>query len=121
MPKEDYIPVCEYDQKHKCDGTRWFECQHGDSGLSGQHCIHVVYTPKEFFEPEDEPKPALVPAEYTISKLEDSLEKAKEIIHFAMSLEKHPTFISVNLCKNGDAYVTLNYTFSYDEDENEGE
>lgn len=23
MPKEDYIPVCEYDQKHKCDGTRW--------------------------------------------------------------------------------------------------
>lgn len=65
MPKEDYIPGCEYDQKHK---------------------------------------PALVPAEYTISKFEDSLEK-------------HPTFISVNICKNGDAYVNL----SYDEDENEGE
>lgn len=78
MPKEDYIPGCKYDQKHK---------------------------------------PALVPAEYTISKFEDSLEKAKEIIHFAMTLEKHPTFISVNLCKNGDAYVNL----SYDEDENEGE
>lgn len=82
MPKEDYIPGCEYDQKHK---------------------------------------PALVPAEYTISKFEDSLEKAKEIIHFAMTLEKHPMFISVDLCKNGDAYVTLSYTFSYDEDENEGE
>ena len=82
MPKEDYIPGCEYDQKHK---------------------------------------PALVPAEYTISKLEDSLEIVKEIIHFAMTLEKHPTFINVNLCKNGDAYVNLNYTFSYDEDENEGE
>lgn len=78
MPKEDYIPGCEYDQKHK---------------------------------------PALVPAEYTISKFEDSLEKAKEIIHFAMTLEKHPTFINVNICKNGDAYVNL----SYDEDENEGE
>ena len=109
MSKEDYIPVCEYDQKHKCDGTRWFECPSSDFGLSGQHCIHVVYTPKEFFEP--------VPAEYTISKLEDSLEKVKEIIYFAMTLEKHPTFISVNLCKNGDAYVNL----SYDEDENEGE
>lgn len=114
MPKEDYIPVCEYDQKYKCDGTRWFQCQHGgDSGLNGQGCDHVVYAPKEFFEPEDESKPA----EYTISKLEDSLEKAKEIIRFAMTLEKHPTFISVNLCKNGDAYVNL----SYDEDENEGE
>lgn len=82
MPKEDYIPVCEYDQKHKCDGTRWFKCPSGDSGLSGQHCIHVVYTPKEFFEQKDKPKPALVPAEYTISKLEDSLEKAKDIIRF---------------------------------------
>lgn len=113
MPKEDYIPVCEYDQKHKCDGTRWFECPIGDPSFNEQHCIHIVYAPKEFFEP--------VPAEYTISKLEDSLEKAKEIIRFAMTLEKHPTFISVNLCKNGDAYVNLNYTFSYDEDENEGE
>ena len=56
MPKEDYIPVCEYDHKHKCDGTRWFECPNGDSGLSGQHCIHMVYTPKEFFEQEDKPK-----------------------------------------------------------------
>ena len=111
MPKEDYIPVCEYDQKHKCDGTRWFEC------LSGQRCIHVVYTPKEFFEQEDEPNPALVPAEYTISKLEDSLEKAKEIIRFAMTLEKRPTFVSINLCRDGDAYVNL----SYDEDENKGE
>lgn len=117
MPKEDYIPVCEYDQKHKCDGTRWFECPIGDSGLNGQGCDHVVYAPKEFFEPEDEPKPA----EYTISKLEDSLETAKEIIRFAMTLEKRPTFISINFCRNGDAYVNLNYTFSYDEDENEGE
>lgn len=98
MSKEDYIPVCEYDQKHKCDGTRWFECPSSDFGLSGQH-------------------PALVPAEYTISKLEDSLEKAKEIIHFAMSLEKRPTFININFCRNGDAYVNL----SYDEDENKGE
>ena len=112
MPKEDYIPVCEYDHKYKCDGTRWLQCQHGgDSGLNGQGCDHVAYAPKEFF------KPAPVPAEYTISKFEDSLEKAKEIIHFAMTLEKHPTFISVNLCKNGGAYVNL----SYDEDENEGE
>lgn len=77
MPKEDYIPVCEYDQKHKCDGT----------------------------------------AEYTISKLEDSLEKAKDIIRFAMSLEKRPTFISISFCHDGDAYVNL----SYDEDENKGE
>ena len=91
MPKEDYIPVCEYDQKHKCDGTRWFEC------------------PQKFFKP--------VPAEYTISKLEDSLKKAKEIISFAMTLEKRPTFISVNFCRDGDAYVNL----SYDEDENKGE
>lgn len=113
MPKEDYIPVCEYDQKHKCDGTRWFECPSSDFGLSGQHCIHVVYTPKEFFEQEDKPNPA----EYTISKLEDSLEKAKDIIRFAMSLEKRPTFISINFCMNGDAYVNL----SYDEDENKGE
>ena len=117
MPKEDYIPVCEYDQKHKCDGTRWFECPSSDFGLSGQHCIHVVYTPKEFFEQEDEPNPALVPAEYTISKLEDSLEKAKEIIRFAMTLEKRPTFVSINLCRDGDAYVNL----SYDEDKNKGE
>ena len=64
---------------------------------------------KEFFKP--------VPAEYTISKLEDSLEKAKEIISFAMTLEKRPTFISVNFCRDGDAYVNL----SYDEDENKGE
>jgi len=114
MPKEDYIPVCEYDHKYKCDGTRWFQCQHGgDSGLNGQGCDHVVYALKEFFEPEDEPKPA----EYTISKLEDSLEKAKEIIRFAMTLEKHPTFISVTFCRDGDAYVNL----SYDEDENKGE
>lgn len=113
MPKEDYIPVCEYDQKHKCDGTQWSECPSSDFGLSGQHCIHVVYTPKEFFESEDEPKPA----EYTISKLEDSLEKAKDIIRFAMSLEKRPTFISINFCGNGDTYVNL----SYDEDENKGE
>lgn len=117
MPKEDYIPVCEYDQKHKCDGTRWFECPSSDFGLSGQHCIHVVYTPKEFFEQEDKPNPALVPAEYTISKLEDSLEKAKDIIRFAMSLEKRPTFISVNFCRDGETYVNL----SYDEDENKGE
>ncbi len=82
MPKEDYIPGCEYDQKHK---------------------------------------PALVPAEYTISKVEDSLEKAAEIIRFAMTLEKRPTSISINFCRNGDAYVKLNYIFSYDEDENEGE
>ena len=110
MPKEDYIPVCEYDQKHKCDGTRWFECpQGGDSGFDGQRCVHVVYAPKEFFEP--------VPAEYTISKLEDSLKKAKEIISFAMTIEKRPTFISVNFCRDGDAYVNL----SYDEDENKGE
>lgn len=109
MPKEDYIPVCEYDQKHKCDGTRWFECPSGDSGFNGQRCIHVVYAPNEFFEP--------VPAEYTISKLEDSLEKAKDIIRFAMTLEKRPTFISVNLCRDGDAYVN----FSYDEDEDKGE
>lgn len=83
MPKEDYIPVCEYDQKHECDGTRWFECPSGDSGLSGQHCIHVVYTPKEFFEQEDKPNPA----EYTISKLEDSLEKAKDIIWAIASIK----------------------------------
>lgn len=117
MPKEDYIPVCEYDQKHKCDGTRWFACPSYEFGLSGQHCIHVVYTPKEFFEPEDKPKPAPVPAEYTISKLEDSLEKAKEIIRFAMTLEKRPTFVSINLCRDWDAHVNL----SYDEDENKGE
>ena len=113
MLKEDYIPVCEYDQKHKCDGTRWFECQHGDSGLNGQCCIHVVYAPKEFFEQEDKPNHA----EYTISKLEDSLEKAKDIIRFAMSLEKRPTFISISFCHDGDTYVNL----SYDEDENKGE
>lgn len=102
MPKEDYIPVCEYDKKYKCNGTRWFQCQHGgDSGLNGQGCDHVVYALKE----------------YTISKLEDSLEKAKEIIRFAMTLEKRPTFISINFCRNGDAYVNL----SYDEDENKGE
>ena len=95
MPKEDYIPVCEYDQKHKCDGTRR----------------------KEFFEQEDKPNPALVPAEYTISKLEDSLEKAKDIIRFAISLEKRPTFISISFCHDGDTYVNL----SYDEDENKGE
>lgn len=100
MPKEDYIPVCEYDQKHKCDGTRWFKCpQGGDSGFNGQRCVHPI------------------PAEYSISKLEDSLEKAKEIIRFAMTLDKRPTFISVNFCRDGGAYVNL----SYDEDENKGE
>ena len=72
---------------------------------------------RNFFEPEDEPKPALVAAEYTISKLEDSLEKAKDIIRFAMSLEKRPTFISISFCHDGDTYVNL----SYDEDENKGE
>lgn len=34
-----------------------------------------------------------------------------------MTLEKRPTFISVNFCRDGDAYVNL----SYDEDENKGE
>ena len=117
MPKEDYIPVCEYDQKHKCDGTRWFECPSSDFGLSGQHCIHVVYTPKEFFEQEDEPNPALDPAEYTISQLGYSLAKAKAIIRFAMTLEKRPTFVSIKLCRDGGSYVNL----SYNEDENKGE
>ena len=73
----------------------------------------MVYTPKEFFEQEDKPNPA----EYTISKLEDSLEKAKDIIRFAMSLEKRPTFISISFCHDGGTYVNL----SYDEDENKGE
>ena len=56
-------------------------------------------------------------AEYTISKLEDSLEKAKEIIRFAMTLETRPTFVSLNLCRDGDTYVSL----SYAEDKNKGD
>lgn len=67
MPKEDYIPVCEYDQKHKCDGTRWFECpQGGDSGFDGQRCVHVVYAPKEFLNRS--PRSILFPSSKILSK-----------------------------------------------------
>lgn len=51
------------------------------------------------------PKEDYIPVcEYTISKLEDSLEK-------------RPAFISISFCHDGDTYVNL----SYDEDENKGE